>query len=165
MARGDRMVAGTVGGLLGALTMDAVAVALAGPTGGWAALKCPAFPFAMHPGFDLPPLIASQLSHGLIAIAWGMLFGLVFAKKRAATVFFAGLLWGLVVLVAMYYVVLPAFDMSGYVAKSGFLYSVAIHLGYGVGLGVGTASLVGHGRRATSRRHDAWVPRAQGAEG
>src|SRR4029079_6755006 len=85
------------------------------------------------PGFDLPPLIASQLSHGLIAIAWGMLFGLVFAKKRAATVFFAGLLWGLVVLVAMYYVVLPAFDMSGYVAESGFLYSVAIQLRYGVG--------------------------------
>jgi hypothetical protein len=131
--------------------MDAVAVAWVGPAGAWQVLKCPPFPFAMHPGFNLPVLVASQLSHGLVAIAWGALFGLLFANKRAATVLAAGPLWGLAVLIAMYYIVLPAFEMDGYVARANLLYSAVLHVGYGVGLGVGVASYSEH-RRATEQR-------------
>jgi hypothetical protein len=157
MTRGARIQVGAVAGLVGALVMDAVAVALSGPAGGWPALKCPAFPFAMHPGFNLQVLIASQLSHAMVSVAWGGAFGLAFANKRTTTVLLAGLLWGLVVLAGMYFVVLPACDMFGYVERSNLVYAVAIHLGYGVGLGIGAASLVAHRRHLSERRRDAWV--------
>jgi hypothetical protein len=146
-----------VAGLVGALVMDAVAVALSGPAGGWPALKCPAFPFAMHPGFNLPVLIASQFSHALVSVAWGSAFGLAFANKRTTTVLVAGLLWGLVVLAGMYLIVLPAWDMFGYVERSNLFYAVAIHLGYGVGLGIGAASLLGHRRHMSVRQQDVWA--------
>ncbi len=151
MKRGIGIGAWMLGAVVGALVMDAVAVLWAGPAGAWPALKCPAFPFAMHPGFNLPVLLASQLGHGIVAIAWGILFGLLFAKKSAATLLLAGPLWGIVVLVAMYFVVLPAFDMEGYVKQTNLLHALALHVGYGVGLGAVMASYAEH-RRATDLR-------------
>jgi len=164
MARESRITAGMVGGIVGALGMDAVAVLWAGPWGNWAALKCPAFPWAMHEGFNLPVVIASQLSHALVAITWGILFGLIFAGKKASTVLLAGPLWGLVVLVVMYYAVLPGFSMRGYVERSGLLYAVAIHLAYGVGLGAGAGGFLAHRRGAFHHRREAWARHAQPAE-
>jgi hypothetical protein len=167
MGRRARTSAGTWGAVVGAMVMNAVAVVAAGQTGGWAALKCPAFPFAMHPGFNLPVLIASQISHLLVSIAWGILFGLRFAGRRRSVVLLGGVLWGLVVLIGMYFVVLPAFGMFDYVRQSNPLYAVATHIGYGVGLGLGTASLL-EDRRSTLTgrpRLHFWTPaRARAAQ-
>src|SRR5206468_1344331 len=62
---------------------------------------------AMQPGFDGAAVLVGVVSHFAVSIVWGALFALLFyGLSRAATVA-AGFLWGFVVWIGMFYVVLP----------------------------------------------------------
>jgi hypothetical protein len=136
------IVEGIGGGVIGAVLMYGFALSFrAHGIDCWAVLKCPVFPAAMHPGFDLAPLMAGLVSQLLVGSCWGMLFGMLFVRARVTTTIVAGPLWGLVVWLGMYYAILPAFNMRLYVSTSVPLWAAALHVVFGVGVGVTVAIL------------------------
>jgi len=117
------LVGGLVAGLVAAILNDLMTIirGVAGHEDFWGHLKFAAYPFigerATHPGLDGPAVVAGLLSGLLVSVTWAVLFAfLVFGLARGATVV-AGLLWGLVVWIGMFYVVLPIVGL-GDVARS-----------------------------------------------
>src|SRR5262245_11097934 len=81
----------------------------------WQGMKFAAAPFlglrAMQPGPDAGAVALGLLCHFAVSIGWGAGFGaLAHGLARVPTVLF-GLLWGVVVWLGMYYVVMPAAGM------------------------------------------------------
>jgi hypothetical protein len=86
----------------------------------WSGMKFAALPFlgerVMQPGFELGPVLLGVLCHFAVSVGWGILFGLIFyGVAKGATVAW-GALWGVVVWLGMFYVVLPIVG-AGQVAK------------------------------------------------
>jgi hypothetical protein len=106
---GGGIVAGLAAGLFVVAVM-LVSMAFKGQNL-WPAFKGASAPFfherAMQPGFDAGPVLAGTFFHFLISAGWGWLFAAVcFGLSRSATIL-AGALWGIVVWLGMYYVLLP----------------------------------------------------------
>jgi hypothetical protein len=107
-------IAGLVGGAV--LVVFALIMNLATGQDIWPGMKMPGFPFigyrATLPGFDMGPVVVGLLSHFAVSIVWGVLFGvLVYGISKGATIV-AGALWGIVVWLGMFYVVLPVVGLT-----------------------------------------------------
>ena len=82
----------------------------------WYGIKGAAAPFmrerAMAPGFDLPAVLLGLGSHLAVSAVWGILFAILFYGADRITKIVGGVLWGIVVWIGMYYLVLPAVGLS-----------------------------------------------------
>jgi len=135
-ARGGA-IAGILAGLILALFL--VATSLAGGQDAWMALKGAGAPFlgqrAMQPGFDALALIVGALCHFAVAIIWGVAFGLLFFGLHKTTTMIAGLFWGFVVWIGMYYMVLPVLGLGDVARGTPISLAIVSHLLFGVVLG------------------------------
>jgi CBS domain-containing protein len=110
--------AGAIAGLIGGIVLSAVmtGASLARGADVWLGAKLAGAPFlgerAMEPGFDLPAVAVGTLSHLGVSVAWGVLFGLVVRGLSTAATVAAGVGWGFVVWLAMYYVTLPVLGLG-----------------------------------------------------
>ncbi len=105
------------GGVLGGIFAGAVLAALMVVSNvvqgddAWVALKRAGYPFlgdpALAPGFDQQAVLIGIAAHLGVAAFWGGLFGMLLYGASRATTVFAGLLWGIVVWLGMFRVVLP----------------------------------------------------------
>ncbi len=133
------VVAGFVGGLGLSVFMAATTAAKGGDV--WQAMKGAGAPFlreaAMRPGFDAGPVTVGLLSHFAVSIGWGILFGALFYGLPRAATLLAGVLWGIVVWVAMFYVVLPVFGLGEMVAQVPVSAAILEHVLFGVLVAVG----------------------------
>lgn len=130
--------AGLSGGLAVALWMMLMRV-LQGANA-WPAVKGASFPFlgerAFEPGFDGLAVSLGLVAHFGVSIFWGLLFAVAFdGLSRLGTVF-AGLFWGLVVWVGMYYVVLPLAG-AGEISRGPIAPAVVSHLIFGLFVALG----------------------------
>jgi hypothetical protein len=98
----------------------------------WYGIKGAAAPFlaerAMSPGFDLPAVILGLGSHLVISTIWGMLFAMLFFNAGRAATRVGGVLWGFVVWIGMYYVVLPVVGLSSMQNDAPVGRAIAFHL-------------------------------------
>src|SRR5262249_4768383 len=112
------LVGGVVAGLVAGVFNDLMMI-VGGLVKGedfWGHIKFAAYPFlgqrATLPGFDGGPVLAGVLCNFLVSVIWAVLFALlVYGLTRGVTVV-AGLLWGLVVWIGMFYVVLPIIGLA-----------------------------------------------------
>jgi hypothetical protein len=159
----DRLAGGAVAGLFGGLVFSSLMLAAHSGAERWYGLKLPAYPFlgqrALRLGPDLLATVVGVLSHLLMACTWGVLFAAVVPRvSRLATVAL-GALWGLVVWLVMFLVVLPALARP-LAEGGGSTGTMVTHLLFGLAVGVGflpfqRAELGGgpwwHGRPAGER--------------
>jgi hypothetical protein len=108
-ALGGGVVAGIIGGVVLAIMLAIGALAKRQDL--WPVFKAAAAPFlkerAFQPGFDGPAILLGVICHFAVSIVWGVLFAVIFfGLPRGPTVVW-GLVWGFVVWLVMYYVVMP----------------------------------------------------------
>ena len=134
---------GIVAGIVGGLVIKIIGVLMTASAGGdvWVALKASAAPFlgarAMQPGPDALAVFFGLVSHFAVSIVWGVLFGvLFFGVSRGATVLL-GALWGIVVWLGMYYVVLPLIGMSAIARGAPLGPAIFLHIVFGLFVGLG----------------------------
>jgi hypothetical protein len=106
----------------------------------WIPPKLASAPFfgerALHPDFDIVPLLVGLVTHVVVCAAWGALFGAIFyGATRGATVAL-GALWGLVVWLAMHYGVLPLIGVANLLAIVPVGVSLIGHVMFGITLGI-----------------------------
>jgi hypothetical protein len=127
-------IAGLVAGVVTAL-LGLVRGALAGDDL-WVLTKMPAIPFlgddARRSGFDLVPLLLGGAIHLAVSIGWGLLFGVLARGHRVATTIGLGALWGVVVWLVMFQVVLPITQSRGVEGTLGehIVFGVVVALAY-----------------------------------
>ncbi|WP_394844205.1 hypothetical protein LZC95_45025 [Pendulispora brunnea] len=133
------VAAGVFGGIVVAL-FGVVANVLEGRDF-WAAFKGAGAPFlgerAMQPGFDSTAVIVGVLSHMAVSIAWAIPFAmLVYGLSRGATLV-SSVLWGFIVWVGMYYVVLPMVGLQQIAASVPVGMAIVEHVIFAVAVAVG----------------------------
>ncbi|MDB4992845.1 MAG: hypothetical protein JWM74_277 [Myxococcaceae bacterium] len=134
---------GIFGGVVGAAAMVAVVVVVSVLRGHdlWASLKAAAAPLlgarAALPGLDAPALLAAFAIHVAVAIAWGVLFATVLDGQPRLTTALAGPVFGLIVWITMFYLVLPIFGLGAMARHTAPVSSMIEHAFYGVGVAVG----------------------------
>ena len=109
----------------------------------------------MSPGFDLPAVILGLGSHLVISTIWGMLFAMLFFDAGRAVTIVGGVLWGFVVWIGMYYVVLPVVGLSSMQSDAPVGRAIAFHLFFSSAMTAGYAlypRLFG-GPRESGHRH------------
>lgn len=148
----DAVGGGVSAGMVGGLVLWIFLMILTAASGGsiWSVTKGAAAPFleATSPGFELGPVLLGTLLHFAISAAWGATFGvLAYGLGRGATVA-AGLGWGLVVWLVMYYVVLPLAGLGAVVAATPAFMAILAHLVFGLALGL---AFLPYQRKAPSR--------------
>lgn len=141
--RGRALKGGIVGGIVGGILVSLYMLIGRLGAGGdvWQVFKGAGAVFlgerALSPGFDAYAVLIGALSHFAVSITWGVLFGLlVFGLSRAATLA-AGLAFGLVVWLGMFYVLLPLVGLGEFAASTSVLAAIVQHLVFGVGLALG----------------------------
>jgi hypothetical protein len=127
-------LAGLAGGVV--LTLFMLTMSAASGRDPWSAIKGAGAPFlgarAMVPGWDATAVLLGVLGHLAVSVVWGVLFGLLFfGLSRAATIV-AGIFWGLVVWIGMYYVLLPILGLERMVAEAPVGRSIAYHVIFGL---------------------------------
>jgi hypothetical protein len=128
------VVAGLVsGGLL--TVMMTVMSALRGKDI-WFGMKGTAAPFlgerAMIPGFDPIAVPVGVALHLFISIGWALGFAALFYGLSKKATLLAGALWGVVVWLGMYYVVLPLVGLASMRAGAPIERVIAYHHFFGV---------------------------------
>jgi hypothetical protein len=107
-------LAGLSAGLL--LTVLMTAMSAARDQDVWYGIKGAAAPFlgerAMHAGFDLPAVVLGALCHFAVSAGWGVAFALLAHGLSPGSTLAAGVFWGFVVWLGMYYVVLPMVGLA-----------------------------------------------------
>src|SRR5690349_11920591 len=110
---GSAVVAGAIAGAIAGVVLSLFMTVLhvANGVDPWIGAKAAAAPFlgarAIAPGFDAVAVVAGVTTHLGISVGWGAAFGLLFMGLPASATIAAGLAWGVVVWIAMYYIVLP----------------------------------------------------------
>lgn len=134
---GRRLGGGAVAGLVAGLVLSALLILLALSQGQdvWPVVKGAGAPFlgerVRQPGFDLAAVVVGFASHMAVSLGWGVLFGLIFYGLTRTATLVAGIIWGLVVWVMMFYVVLPLIGLGGPPRGPPDLMSVIGHLVFG----------------------------------
>jgi hypothetical protein len=128
------VVAGLVSG--GTLTaMMTIVSALRGKDI-WFGMKGTAAPFlgarAMAPGFDPIAVPMGLALHLVISIGWALGFAAIFYGLSKKATLAAGALWGVVVWLGMYYVVLPLVGLAAMRAGAPISRVVVYHVFFGV---------------------------------
>jgi hypothetical protein len=108
----------------------------------WPAFRFEGLPFfdpqkIMSRGFDFWPVLIGTLTHLAISAAWGVLFALMFRGLSRGLTVLAGLFWGLVVWVCMFYVVLPFAGLPQVVRSMPVGAAIMSHLFFGLFVGLG----------------------------
>ncbi len=129
------VVAGLVGGVAVAAYLALQALLQGGPLA--AVFKGAALPFFSpervgSAAWDPAPLALGLLSHFGVSIVWGVLFGLLFYGLSRAGTLVAGLFWGLVVWIGMFYVVLPLVGGYGVTQATPVWSAALMHLVFGL---------------------------------
>jgi hypothetical protein len=134
---------GAVAGLMGGALLSCYMFLrnLIGGRDVWQGMKMAGLPFlgeaATQPGFAAGPVLAGILSHFAVSIAWGILFAwLFYGVSRRGTVAF-GALWGIVVWLGMFYMVLPLIGAGGIAKMAPAGQAVFEHVLFGLGVGIG----------------------------
>lgn len=139
----EGVVAGIAAGAVLTLMMTFVS-AVAGQDI-WYGMKGAAAPFlgadAMGPGFAFIPVMLGLAAHFLVSILWGLGFGLIAYHLDQKTTLIAGGLYGLVVWLGMFYVVLPLVGMSEMTREAPVLKSIVYHVFFGLSLAVAYLAL------------------------
>jgi hypothetical protein len=122
--------AGVVAGVL--LTLFMTVMSAASGQDIWYGMKGAAAPFlgesAMRPGFDLLAVIVGLVSHLAISAIWGILFAILFFATPRTVQIVGGVLWGIVVWIGMYYVVLPIVGLSSMQNDAPVARAIVFHL-------------------------------------
>ena len=138
-AIGGGAVAGIIGGLAMAVLLLILTVARGGDA--WVALKGAGTPFlgrrAALPGFDGVAVLVGLLCHLAVSTIWGALFGTIVYGLGAGPTMLMGLVWGFVVWLGMYYVVLPIAGMGQVAEQTPKWQGILPHEVFGLFLGLG----------------------------
>lgn len=131
--------AGVIGGAVIAIFMLAVSIVKGQDV--WSGMKMAGAPFlgerAMLPGFDLGAVLVGVLSHFAVSIVWGVLFGILFHGLGKPATVAVGAIYGIVVWLGMFYVVLPLFGLSEIARSAPVGMAVLEHVLFGLAVGVG----------------------------
>ncbi len=137
-AFGGGIVAGIVAGLV--LAAYLVGMNVVEGVDVWLALKGAGQPLtgdrAAEPGFDLNAVLVGAGAHFGISIIWGLLFAMLFYGASKLGTVSLGAVWGIVVWLMMYYLVLPLAGMSHVPKMVPLGQAVLTHLIFGLTLGV-----------------------------
>jgi hypothetical protein len=127
------IVAGIVGGI--ALAVYLLLMAAFSGADAWPALKGASAPFmgerAFDPGFDLGAVILGVVLHFLVSIGWGVLFAVFAYGLGRGQTLAAGLGFGIVVWLVMFYLILPLFGMAEVTASVPIASAIFEHLLFG----------------------------------
>lgn len=142
--KGQAAIGGTVAGILGGTLITALVIVTGlarSADAMWRGLKLAGLPFmhdrALEPGFDLNAVIVGVATHFAVSIAWGLLFALaVYGIGKGATVL-AGAVWGVVVWLVMFHIVLPAIGLGDMARAAPVRSAVFEHVLFGLTLGIG----------------------------
>jgi hypothetical protein len=149
--------AGIAAGLF--LTAFMTVMSAAGKKDIWYGIKGASAPFlrerAMQPGFDLWPVVLGLTSHLVVSAIWGILFAILFYGASRFVAIVGGVLWGFVVWIGMYYVVLPIAGLSSMQEDAPVGRAIAFHLFFSMAM---TAAYLAYprlfgGRPPGERRH------------
>lgn len=136
-ALGGGVVAGITGGVV--LTIVLAIATVASRQDLWPAFKGAAFPFlherAHQPGFDGAAVLLGLICHLAVSIAWGVLFAAIFFGLSRGPTLLAGLVWGMVVWLVMYFVVGPLVGLPQ-MAKGPMTMPIIMHLIFGFTIAV-----------------------------
>ena len=153
-------IAGVTAGLLLTLMMTLMSAAAGKDI--WYGIKGAAAPFfgerAMQPGFDLMATLVGLFCHLVISGGWGALFALVIEGANRTVTAITGILWGFVVWIGMYYVVLPIVGLASMQQDAPVGRAIAFHLIFSVAL---TAAYLLY--PVVRRRHGGWPHSAHAA--
>jgi hypothetical protein len=104
----------------------------------WSAVKLPAFVFvrgrALEPGFDGSIVALGVLSHVVMSLCWGVLFGLVAHGLSRRAILGLGVAWGVMIWWIFYFVALP---LLGVKELRSPLDVTVVFVPYGVAMAVG----------------------------
>ena len=131
-------MAGAVAGIVLSVFMTTMSVAQ--NTDLWVGAKTAAAPFlgerALQPGFDGPAVLIGTLTHFAVSIGWGAVFGALAYGLSGGVTVAAGVFWGFVVWVTMYYVVLPLAGLPQIAASMPVGNAIFEHVLFGVSVGI-----------------------------
>jgi hypothetical protein len=140
---GAAVLAGALAGLIAGLVLAAFMTLLNVASGldPWIGAKMAGAPFlgerALRPGFDAAAVLVGVVSHLGVSAAWGAVFGLLFLGLSTGTTVAAGLAWGVVVWIVMYYIVLPLAGLGALARAASVPIAVLNHLVFGLALALG----------------------------
>ena len=107
----------------------------------WRVLKGAGAPFlgsrATRPGFDAEAVLVGVLAHFGVSIIWGILFGVIFYGLSKGATLVAGLFWGIVVWLGMYYVVLPLLGLGQITRHAPIANAIFTHVVFGLAVAAG----------------------------
>lgn len=134
---------GFAGGLVGGVVLAIFMLIsnLAGGTSVWAGMKGSATPLlgerAMEPAFEAWPVFLGLLTHFSVSLCWGLLFGVVaYGLSKAATLG-AGVAYGVLVWLAMFYAVLPLVGLGEVARSMPVAGAIFEHVLFGVSVAIG----------------------------
>src|SRR5262245_24443390 len=131
-------VAGIVGGIVIAFWTASVGAALGDDL--WMATKTAASPIlgarVLLPGFDGTAVLLGVVCHFAVSLLWGVLFAAVaLGLSRPATIW-AGTLWGILVWIGMFSVVLPLTGAAMITPTTPSARAVVEYLVFGLAVGL-----------------------------
>src|SRR5262249_46442121 len=134
-------IAGLVGGIVIALWTASVGAALGDDL--WVVTKTGAYPIlgsrVLLPGFDGTAALLGMGCHFAVSLVWGVLFAAVaFGLSPAATVW-AGAVWGILVWIGMFFVVLPLTGVAIITHTTPMAQAILEYLVFGLAVGVAFA--------------------------
>jgi len=125
-----------VGGVV--LSVTALSLNVAAGLDRWVTLKTAGLPFlgdrAVEPGPDTLAVVVGLATHFAISIGWGATFALLFYGVRPWLTLLSGGLWGLVVWLGMYGLVLPAIGLGVLPRQTPVASAVIQHVVFGLSL-------------------------------
>lgn len=142
----NTIVGGVVAGSIAAAALTAMMtiMSLARGNDPWYGMKGAAAPLigerAMGGGFDFAAVSLGLTCHLLVSMAWGLGFAFLFDGMRKGVTLVAGLVWGFVVWIGMFYIVLPMVGLAQMTVEAPVGRTIAYHLFFGLAV---AASYVG----------------------
>jgi hypothetical protein len=108
----------------------------------WAAVKVPACPFvgerALDPGFDASVVLLGIVSHLVLSICWGVLFGLIAHRLSRRATIALGVPWGILIWLVSYWVLLPLVGAAPLEEVPGLVGELVVEfVPYGLAMAIG----------------------------
>jgi len=133
------VVAGIVGGVV--LTVFMVLMNVMRGDDPYIPMKTAAYPFlgdtVFATGPAVGPIALGLLTHLIVSIGWGIMFGVLFYGLSKVATLVVSLVWGVVVWLGMFWIVLPLAG-AGEMARGGMqALAVLEHLLFGLSVGLG----------------------------
>lgn len=148
-------IAGLAAGLL--LTLSMTVMSAAAGRDVWYGIKGASAPFlgerAMQPGFDLAPVLFGMSLHMLISVGWAVPLALFTHRLGGALTVAAGVAYGIVVWIGMYFVVLPIAGLAEMTSDAPVFRAIMFHELYSVTAAVALAILQRQERRRLVHTH------------